>query len=109
MANTFKNGTIDGLSGSYTDYVVCPNNTGDTCVVLSIYFSNTGGSDRTFGCRITDSGGTSQVTLADGMQISPESAIELCPNKFVLTQGQKIQANSNSSDVKLIISYMENT
>lgn len=109
MANTFKNGTNDGLSGSFTDYVVCPNNTGDTCVVLSIYFTNTGGSNRTIGCRIVDDAGNTQVTLADGMSITNESAIELCPNKFVLTQGQKIQANANSTDVKLLISYMENT
>lgn len=109
MANTFKNGTNDGLSSTMTDYVICPNNTGDTCVVLSIYFTNTGGSSRTFGCRIVDDAGNTQVTLADGMSISSESAIELCPNKFVLTQGQKIQANANNNDVKLLISYMENT
>lgn len=109
MANTFKNGTNDGLSSTMTDYVICPNNTGDTCVVLSIYFTNIGGSSRTFGCRIVDAAGNTQVTLADGMSISAESAIELCPNKFVLTQGQKIQCNANNNDVKVLISYMENT
>ena len=109
MANAFKNGTNNAISSSFTDLVTCPSGTGDTCVILSIMFCNSGSSGYTIGCRIVDSNNTVQVTIADGMSITGESALELCPNKFILTEGQKIQVNSNSTAVNVIVSYMEST
>ena len=62
--------------------MACPNNTGDTCVVLSLMFSNVGTNGQEFSCSINDSSNNVVVQLAEGMSITAESALELCPNKL---------------------------
>ena len=109
MANTFKNGANNGLANSSSDIMACPNNTGNTCVVLSLMLTNTGTNGQEFSCSINDASNNVVVQLADGMSITAESALELCPNKFILTQGQKIVASANSTSVKCFVSYMEST
>ena len=109
MANTFKNGANNGLPSSYSDIMACPNNTGDTCVVLSLMLTNVGTNGQEFSCSINDASDNVVVQLAEGMSITAESALELCPNKFILTQGQKIRASANSTNVKCFVSYMEST
>ena len=112
MAETFNNATVVLTSTTVTDIYQAPtSNAANRAIVLSCLVTNIDGNipaDITLS--ITDAANTVLSTLVSTLQVPPDGAIEIVPNKLILKQSQKIRATASAAnDLSITLSALEVT